>query len=101
MKAGERPKLLAAEMFYYCSHMANLHFTRFELGPNDWLVRYKGGEPLARAYCFHAGGGPAKWQWATWTYPSSNGLAESLEDALACIKAAVGALPEAARFKQP
>ena len=88
-------------MFYYCSSMENPLFTRFKLGPNDWLVRYNGGEPLARAYSFHAGGGPAKWLWSTWTYPSSNGLAESLEDALAGIKAAVGALPEDARVKLP
>ena len=54
--------------------MENPLFTRFKLGPDDWLVRYNGGEPLARAYCFHAGGGSAKWLWATWTYPSSNGF---------------------------
>lgn len=58
-------------------------------------------QPLARAYSFCAGGGPEKWQWATWTYPASNGLADTFEDALANIKAAVRALPEAARVKHP
>jgi len=81
--------------------MSNLLFTRFEAAPRDWLVRYKSGEPLARAYSFCAGGGLEKWQWATWTYPASNGLADTFEDALANIKAAVSALPEAARVKHP
>ncbi|QBF31502.1 hypothetical protein [Thalassococcus sp. S3] len=69
-----------------------------QTAPGDYVIRYRGGEPLARV-CFYQSGPTDCWHWNTFTYPCASGKAERLPAALDAVKRAVLDLPEPARIK--
>ena len=59
--------------------------------PDDWDILYNRSS-VGRVYSIFTPGGGSEWAWCTWTYPTTNGRASTLEEALTEVKEAIMSL---------
>jgi hypothetical protein len=59
-----------------------------ETAPGDYVV-LRGRQAVGRVVPAPHIPGAKRYDWSTWTYPSDNGQADGLEDALAQLRAAI------------
>ncbi|WP_411891929.1 hypothetical protein [Yoonia sp. SDW83-1] len=84
--------------------MGQSDFTRYKYphhlarSGDDWLIRYRGGRPLARVILDQRTI-PKRWSWMTWTDPHDKGVTDTLDAALEAVKAAILALPADQRVR--
>ena len=90
---GESPnrKIAPENAVLDCNFTRRLTVIGGRTAPDDWAI-FCDGNAVGRVHRYISGPTPF-WMWLTWTTPPENGQADTLDEALLAMKAAVLALP--------